>query len=267
MSGWLDLYRVRFSVGIMMVIQYRFAYTLDLARHFIEPVVYMAVWTTVSRAQGEIAGFTTGRFAAYYIIWMLVQQLVLTVSPIAIANRIQRGDLSPLLLHPIHPIHRDIAANYSYKLIMLPSVLTTIAVLTLLFPPAFGELAPWQILAVVLSLLLASHISMVVQWTIGLAAFWITDIVAFVQLMNMIQLFLTGRIAPLAVMPDWITVLASILPFRWMLSFPVEIALIQITPAEALIGLLAQSLWLVLSILLLRAVWRAGLKRYTAVGA
>jgi ABC-2 type transport system permease protein len=60
---------------------------------------------------------------------------------------------------------------------------------------------------------------------------------------------------------------AEILPFRWMIGFPVELILGRMTIGETCLGLLIQSAWIGLAFLLLRAVWRAGLRVYSAVGA
>ncbi len=52
-----------------------------------------------------------------------------------------------------------------------------------------------------------------------------------------------------------------------MIGFPVELLLGSLTAAQALEGLAAQCAWLVISLVLLRVVWHAGVKVYSAVGA
>ena len=78
---------------------------------------------------------------------------------------------------------------------------------------------------------------------------------------------LSGQIAPLSLFPSFVQIAADILPFRWMLGFPVELLLGRLTPAETLTGLAAQAAWAVVSVFLLRFVWRAGVRSYSAVGA
>jgi len=52
--------------GVQREVQYRMATMMMLLGFLVEPIVYMAVWTSVSEAQGgEIAGYTTGALAAY----------------------------------------------------------------------------------------------------------------------------------------------------------------------------------------------------------
>jgi ABC-2 type transport system permease protein len=82
-----------------------------------------------------------------------------------------------------------------------------------------------------------------------------------------LMLFLAGQIAPLTLFPNWIQILADILPFRWMLGFPVELVLGRLTQLQALEGLAAQAVWVIISLVLVRMVWRAGVRVYSAVGA
>jgi ABC-2 type transport system permease protein len=104
------------------------------------------------------------------------------------------------------------------------------------------------------------------EWTLALAVFWTTRITAINQLYYVVFLFFSGRLAPLALFPPAIVALAWLLPFRWTLSYPVNLFLGQLTPREALLGMGAQIAWILAAALLARIVWRAGVRRYGAVG-
>jgi ABC-2 type transport system permease protein len=60
---------------------------------------------------------------------------------------------------------------------------------------------------------------------------------------------------------------AYLLPFRWIIYFPIEVAMGRLSPNEVRIGLAAQLAWIGLLLLLLNLVWRSGVKRFSAVGA
>ncbi len=51
-----------------------------------------------------------------------------------------------------------------------------------------------------------------------------------------------------------------------MHGFPAEVAAGALSGAELLAGYVWQVLWLGVLLLVVRGVWRAGLRRYTAVG-
>jgi ABC-2 type transport system permease protein len=105
------------------------------------------------------------------------------------------------------------------------------------------------------------------EWTLALAAFWTTRVSAVNQGYYVAALFLSGQMAPLSLLPYPAQVMAAVLPFRWTISFPVEVLLGTLTPAQIVMGLAAQAAWLGLALVLLRVVWRAGLRTYSAVGA
>jgi ABC-2 type transport system permease protein len=180
--------------------------------------------------------------------------------------RVRQGTLSFALLRPVHPIHADIADNVAFKLITLPMMLLAAAILALAFRPTL-HWVPWAVAAFVPALVLAFLVRFLVEWTLALAAFWTTRVSAINQMYFVVTLFLSGQVAPLSLFPLPLQVIASLLPFRWMIAFPVELLLGRLTPVQALTGFVAQGIWLALSLALLRSVWRAGVRIYSAVGA
>jgi ABC-2 type transport system permease protein len=117
------------------------------------------------------------------------------------------------------------------------------------------------------ALVLAFLIRFLVEWTLAQSAFWTTRVSAINQAYYVPLLFLSGQIAPLSLFPPSIQILASVLPFRWMIGFPVELLTGELSPVQGCIGLGTQIVWLALSLALVRIVWRAGVRVYSAVGA
>ncbi len=138
--------------------------------------------------------------------------------------------------------------------------------LALIFHPALSP-PLWAIALFIPALLLAFLVRFLLEWTLAQAAFWTTRVSAINQTYFVLLLFLSGQIAPLSLMPHPVRILAEILPFRWMVGFPVELLLGRLTPAEALMGLGVQAAWVIIGLVLLRVVWRAGVRVYSAVGA
>jgi ABC-2 type transport system permease protein len=58
----------------------------------------------------------------------------------------------------------------------------------------------------------------------------------------------------------------SALPFRYMLSFPVEVLLGQLSRVRALEQLGVQAAFITLLLVCLSFVWRAGVRRFNAFG-
>jgi ABC-2 type transport system permease protein len=249
------------------MLQYRASLVIWMIGHVLEPLVYLIVWSTVSNtAGGSVGTYTTGDFAAYFIIMMLVNNATYTWIMYEYEYRVREGNLSFALLRPVHPIHADIADNVSSKLITLPFMLLIAVILGFFFRPHLA-VVPWAIAAFIPALLLAFLLRFFLEWTLALTAFWTTRVGAINQTYFVMVLFLSGQMAPLSLFPLPVRVAAAILPFRWMVSFPVELLLGRLSPVEALTGILAQVVWLAIAYGLLRIVWRAGVRVYSAVGA
>jgi len=266
-SALWDVYVQQFKTTIATQLQYRAALVIWLVGHILEPLIYLVVWSTVSRSSGgSVSGFTPAEFAAYFIVLMLVNHVTFSWIMFEYDYRVRHGTLSFALLRPVHPIHADIADNVSFKLITLPMMSLAAVILALAFRPAW-HWVPWATAACVPALVLAFLVRFLVEWTLALAAFWTTRVSAINQMYFVAVLFLSGQVAPLSLFPFPLQVIASLLPFRWMIAFPVELLLGRLTPVEALTGFAAQGIWLALSLALLRSVWRAGVRVYSAVGA
>ena len=263
----LRLYAQQFKTTFASMVQYRASLFIWMIAQVLEPLVYLIVWSTVSNSSGgSVGGYTAQGFAGYYLALMLINQVTYTWVMYEYEYRVRQGGLSFALLKPVHPIHADISDNLSSKLVTLPILLVVAAILALIFHPT-AALHLWAVLAFIPALVLAFLVRFLLEWTLALAAFWITRVSAINQVYFLLMLFLAGQIAPLTLFPRWIQVLADILPFRWMLGFPVELVLGRLTQLQALAGLGAQAAWVVISLVLVRLIWRAGVRAYSAVGA
>ena len=267
MRDFAVLYLQQFKTTFASMLQYRASLFIWMISAVLEPLIYLIVWSTVSVSRGGSVGdYTAGQFAAYFIVFMLVNQVTYTWIMYEYEYRIREGLLSPALLRPVHPIHADIAENISSKLVTMPVMILIAGGLALIFKPT-ASFQVWTIFAFIPALVLAFLIRFLIEWTLAQSAFWTTRVSAFNQVYFVLVLFLSGQIAPLSVFPRAIQVLANILPFRWMIGFPVELILGRLTPIQALTGIAAQVFWLVVSLGLVRVVWRAGIRIYSAVGA
>ena len=263
--GWV--YAAKFRNEIALQFAYRGALVIWLLGLLLEPIVYLVVWRTVAAGQGgSVGGFDGSDFAAYFTLLMIVNQLTFTWHFWEFDWRVRNGFFSPMLLRPVHPIHNDVAENLTFKLLTFAVVAPVALVLIVAFGATFRS-EPWHVLAFVPALVLAMALRFVLEWTLALVAFWTTRTSAINHAWYLVVLFLSGQAAPLALLPALIQAAANVLPFRWMVSFPVEVALGRVGPADVLLGYGAQALWIGIALVALRIGWRAGIRRYSAVGA
>jgi ABC-2 type transport system permease protein len=261
------LYRVLLRTAFLGQIQYRASGVIWMIGSILEPLVFLVVWTTVAEARGdEVAGFGARDFAAYYITMLVVNHLTFSWIMHTFQYRVQQGQLSFELLRPMHPIHSDLTDNLSYKALMLVVVAPAVALMVWGFEPRFAFEA-WSLAAFLPVLLLAFAVRFLFEWTLALLAFWTTRVLAINQIYFVVMMFLSGRIAPLAVFPGWLQDTAAALPFYYMVAFPVELLLGRLAPETVLRGAAVQLVWLAVAGATIAAVWRLALRRFTAVGS
>lgn len=263
----VEVYAAQLKTSLAVQFQYRVAMMIWMIGRIIQPLIFLMVWTTVSRARGgDVNGYSEGDFAAYFILQMIVSQATFSWIMWEYDYIIRTGQFSFRLLRPIHPIHSDIADNLAYKTLTLVILIPAALLLAWLFPPNF-HWQWWSVIAGLAAIALAFVMRFTLEWTLALCAFWTTRINAINQTYDVILIFLSGFFAPLAVMPQAVQTLASVLPFRWMLAFPIELLLGRLTLQETVLGFAMQLFWLLAALALLSVVWRAGVKQYSAVGS
>lgn len=266
MSFFADLYATYVRVYLAAETQYRAANLIWLIGIVLEPLIYLSVWSAVAATRGgTVAGFGPADFAAYYLVLTLVNQLTSDWHMWEFQNRVQLGQFAFLLLRPVHPIHADVAENVAHKLAMQVALLPALGLLALAFQPRF-QTGLESLLAFVPALGLAFALRFAFEWMVALACFWTTRVMAVNRTYFMVLLFLSGQVAPLAILPDWLAALANALPFRFMISFPVEVALGRLAPGEIATGLGLQVAWLAACAALLSVLWPVALRRFGSVG-
>jgi ABC-2 type transport system permease protein len=267
MRALLAIYRQQFKSTLAMMFQYRASLLIWMIGQVLEPLIMLVVWSVVSETGGGSVGdYTAAKFASYFLLLMLVNHVTYTWIMHEFEYRIREGIFSFALLKPVHPIHSDIADNISSKLITMPVMIIIAAVLAVVFHASIAPTA-WAAAVFVPALLLAFVVRFLLEWTLAQAAFWTTRVGAINQTYFVLLLFLSGQIAPLELLPFPAQIAARVLPFYWVVGFPVELLLGQLTPSDALIGIGALASWLGISLVLVRVVWKAGLRVYSAVGA
>ena len=266
MKYMLDFYLQTMKTAILSWFQYRVGQYFYMIGMVAEPVIYLVVWSTVARAQGgSIGGYTAGSFAAYYIVWTLVRNINIVFTPYGWETRIQRGELSAMLLRPLHPIHYDLAFFAGSKVVVIVMWLPIAVLLTLLFHPTFN-ITPLGIIVFFFAIWGAYLIRSMLLWLLGMVTFWTTRVSAIYELYFALELLLSGRLVPLSLMPSWVQSIANFLPFQWTFGFPIEAPIGQLSTQQLFLGLGMQVFWIVATFLLVLLVWHFGIRHFSSVG-
>jgi len=264
--SWGQRYWALVRSAWLVDLQYRPAILIWLLLGIAQPLVMLAIWWSVAGG-GEVAGYGRSDFARYFFALMLVDQLTLAWDIWYVDRWIREGELNYRLVRPVDPIHEAIADNLAYKVGTASSLVVVWGVVACFWPAVRVPLEPLRWLGALTAVALAAGIRFLVSYVHGLLAFWTTRASGLFELHYGISLFLAGRIAPLSLLPPLAVGAASVLWFRSMLAFPVEVLTGAVgTAHEYAWGLGVQVAWLLIWYALFRLAWSRGLRRYEGAG-
>ncbi len=246
--------------------QYRVSNYFYMIGMVVEPTIYLVVWRTIAESSGgAVGGYTAGTFAAYYIVWTLVRNMNIVFTPFGWEARIREGELSGQLLRPVHPIHYDLGSFAGWKVIVIVFWIPIAAVLSLAFRPTLDPNME-QCIVFFIAIWGAYLIRSMLLWVLGMVSFWTTRVSALFTIYFTAELLLSGRLVPMTLMPGWVQGLSWFLPFRWTFGFPITALVGPISRTELVVGVFAQIGWVLFGVLLVKVVWKRGIRKFSAVG-
>jgi ABC-2 type transport system permease protein len=98
-------------------------------------------------------------------------------------------------------------------------------------------------------------------------AFWTTRVYSLAEFYWAVVILFAGQFVPLDLMPPVIQQIAQYLPFQLLKYFPIQLILGKLPPEVIVRNFALGVVWFGIALALFRMVWRAGLKRFSAVGA
>jgi len=228
------------------------------------PLVMLAIWAAAARS-GPVGGYSQTGFAAYYLCALLVRLMTGAWIVWELTMEIRQGVFSMRLLRPIHPLWQWSAENLAA--IPMRGVVALPVVIILLWL-ARSELSHnwFDWLLVCPALLGAWLLYFLVQAIIGTLALRFESASSLFEAWLGFMNILSGYLVPIDLFPRAVRVLAAALPFRFQLSYPVELMLGRWTHFEALELLAAQWAYVLVFFVVTRVAWRSGMRHYAAYG-
>jgi len=261
-----DQYSELMRSAFLIDLQYRASIAIWLVWGITEPIISLGIWWSIA-AGGAVDGYTREAFARYFFGVALVNQATLSWDAWNIDRWIRGGEMNYRLTRPIAPIHEAVADNIAYKAPTAAIILAAWFVAAIFWPAVRIPFEPGRWTLAIIAIVLAAAIRFLNGYASGLLAFWTTRATALVELQFGLSLFLSGRIAPLSLLPPRVAHFAEYLWFPYVVSFPVEILTGAVTTrSQYARGFAWQIVWLVIWLLLYMLVWSRGRRHYGAVG-
>jgi ABC-2 type transport system permease protein len=251
-------------IGVAETVAYR-AEFLVWVLTTTQPLIMLGLWTSVAD-EGPFGNYSSQKFVAYFLATLIVRQLTGNWVAWQMSEEVQSGAMAMRLLRPLHPFVA-FASNHAAALPLRAVIALPLAVILLASSGASVlTTEPLQLIALVPSIALAWLITFAIMFTIGSLAFFLTQTMSIAAMYFGLYSLFSGYLMPLSFLPRWLGTLTAWLPFRSMLSVPVEILITPHSRGDVLHLLAVQAAWAVGSLALAFVVWRAGVKRFESVG-
>jgi len=257
-------YPTLLRVGLSEVVAYRAEFLVWILTTNM-PLVMLAIWHSVAR-DGAVGRFDQKQFTAYYLAVQAVRLLTSTWVVWQMSMEIRDGTLAAKLLRPVHPLYAYSAEHLAAVPLRALVVSPIVAILVYTVGDRLPIHNPALLAIGLLSLVGAWLLIFFTMVLLGALAFYMESALGLFELWLGIHAIFSGYLIPLEVLPRWIRGATRVLPFRYMLGFPVETLVGLETRSGALRELAVQwgyvGFFFVVSLL----VWRAGVRRFAAYG-
>jgi ABC-2 type transport system permease protein len=231
------------------------------------PVLFLLLfWNSAFESRDAIGGYSREQLFAYYLLIVVLQDVLMITVNFEISTDIRSGRLSTFLLRPFNYLRHcfSVFLAVSFNSLLYTGFIV-IPLLAFLKPDFFS---PSSCMAIgIAAVILASLIAFLFGSLLGCIAFWIEDVSSLQTGLSVFVPILSGAFLPVSFFPDWFGSILAYLPFRYSLAFPVEVLSSRIAPNVAVNGLLVQLIWVLLGAFLLKLAWRRGQNVYTAYGS
>jgi ABC-2 type transport system permease protein len=264
----LRIYQRMWQVNWAEQWQYRANLFMYTFYWIVQPVVYIAVWTSIANVQGTVKGLTANDFIVYYMTMLIVDQATSETVFYNFGYKIEDGTLAGELIRPVHPmLTNTLMTTLAFKALTTLVLIPVWILLALLFQPTFNTLAWGNILLAVPALVIGFTANFLLTAAISCVAFWTQRVWGLYRLYGIPVALFSGQFVPLNLMPKVIQKISVYLPFQLFKYFPTQMILGKLSAEEILQGYISGIIWIALALILFRFAWRRGLKHFSAVGA
>ncbi len=265
MSAKLAKYLEVFKVALLSKTAYIYDFMFRQMFLVIIMYVFAQLWRTTYGWEGtsRIAGFTIGQMLWYLA---LTESMTMAMPRLGatVGDEVKSGTLAYSLSKP-----------YYYPMFHYWSYLGNVA-LQFLFNLAIAGTVTWlcvgppvvsksSVVLGLVSIFFGFSIDFVIQFGLGLLAFWTEDTGAFTFLYTRMLMILGGMMIPLDVFPETAGKVARILPTSFIIYGPVR-AVLLFSFADWLGLVMKQGLWLLALSLAIKSMYGMGVKIVNAHG-
>jgi ABC-2 type transport system permease protein len=265
-----------FTVSLKERMTYRGDFLLGTILRFLPMVTTILLWQAIyaGSGPGQVSlGSANIKFRyremIAYLLLTNISRMFSSMPNLAggIARDIREGTLKRYLVQPIDMIGYLLVYRVAHKVTYIIMSFIPYALLFFLCKDFFdGFPDALTMAAFALSLVLSFLVGFFFEVSVGMVGFWFLEVTSLLYIVMTLNFFISGHMLPLDLLPEpWATIL-KLLPFQYMAYFPAVVFLGKVQGTTLVKYLLGEVFWAVFFMVLARALYRLGLRRYSAFG-
>jgi ABC-2 type transport system permease protein len=266
----MQKYWTIFKISFAEEFAYKLNFILWRVRNVFHFLLNYFLWSTVfADATTVIFGYDRSKILTYIFGLLIVRAVVGSARAMDISNDIAQGDLSNYLVKPLTYFKYWFTRDISSKALNLFFAVIEFSILFLIFRPQFfvqQEAVILVLFAVVLVMAVLIYFAVLVL--VSSITFWAPEMswAGHFLITFVIVEALSGSLFPINILPNTLQTIVMATPFPYLLYFPVQVYLGNITGNALIIGMLTMAFWTGALYFLMGRVWKKGLEAYEATG-
>ena len=263
----MSKYWAVFKITVRNWLEYTWDNTIVLSRTIIYFLALYYLWTTVFAKQQNLFGYSLATMLTYVFVSFAIRNFVLSTRVDQISDSIAHGEFFSFLLRPISIIGYWLSLDLAYKIFDLALAIVALGVIYLILRPTLVfNITPFSATAFLAILILCSLIYFFLMLSVALTAFWSQTTWGFQFALSLLIEFASGLFFPIDVLPTTLAAILKYTPFPYMIWLPANILTGRIDQAQIIQGLGTSVVWTLMLGVFVWALWRKGIRNYSAEG-
>lgn len=245
-------------------LEYRWQVFVWVISDLLQPLLLGMVWLSVAK-QGSI--LSVNQVVTYFFLVVLVSKLTKDWSVVYISNSVVSGEFSKYLVKPFNYLAETLGISLGVRILRLIILVPVIGIVGIFATQYIDINFTFESLMLsVLALGIGFFINFLLGNTFALLSFFIQQIYGLRAFYEHAALFLSGEGMPLLAYPAWAHFYLNLMPFRYTISFPIEILMGLSTSTDIFFGFFVALFWLIFLIIVYKVLFKLAIKKYEAYG-
>lgn len=261
----LAKYFYTFKISWQQQIEFRLNTFIRLLIAFISLVSVFYLWSNIYGERAALLGYSKPQMVTYYVLVGYLFSAIYASLPIR--EEIQDGSLSSYITKPISYLSYHYCQTLARRLFRLCLSLPILIGIFFLFRDQLYLItAPKAYLLLLFTSFQAINIVILIDMILNSLEFWMFGSNSLSLVTDTVVSFFAGTLIPIFFLPKYIQQISTFLPFKYVGFFLIDSFLGRLSAIQVATGIVVQTLWTIILLLIVKLIWNAGLKKFEAVG-